>query len=116
MGHGAKSVFTATMVSGNTTTSAIDVARAWYSAYLEIPTMNSNTNIHIQGSADLTGTYRRIYHPPINSSTSGLNLFVIISGVTNAIVPIPGGVRFMKIETTATVDNGCVFKLHCGDA
>lgn len=115
MGHGAKTVYTQTLTSGGTLTSAIDLGRAWNSVYLEITSIPSNSQIHIQAAETLAGTYRRVYHPSINSSTVTTNVFAVSSAVTNAIVPIPGGLRFMKVETTMAIDNGTVFKIHGGD-
>lgn len=102
------------MASAGTSTSALDLQGSWPSVYLAIPTMTSNTQINIQASDSLAGTYRRLKHPTLNSSTVGTNEFAIVSGATNCIVPIPDSLRFIKVETTATVDNGCTFKILCG--
>lgn len=107
--------FTVTMASAGTLTGEIDLGGAWYSVYLEIPTLTSNTQHHIQVANTSGGTYRRIYHAPINSATSSSNVFAISSGVTNGVVPIPGGIRYIKIETTATVNDGAVYRVFAGD-
>lgn len=114
MSYGPNAVYTLSMASGATLTGAVDLGRAWINNLLVIQSMNSNSQIHLQGSDSLTGTYRRIKHPTINSSTVGTNDYTIHSSASNAIVPIPAGVRFLKVETTATVDNGCIFKVICG--
>ena len=117
MGHGAISVFTATMSSGGTLTSEVDFGnRQWEKVYLAVPSMASNTQLHIQVCTESGGTYRRVKHPMINSSTvSTPNDFAIASAATNCYVPIPNGFRFLKIESTATVDGGASFKMVCGD-
>jgi hypothetical protein len=105
------------MVSSASLTSAIDLARSWNSVFLEIVSMTSNSQIHIQASPTLSGTYRRVYQAPLNSSTVACNTFAIVSSVSNGFVPIPAALRYVKIETTATIDNSAtVFRLHCGDA
>lgn len=110
--------YVVTMASAATLTSELDLSGAWNTVYLEVPTMTSNTQLHIQGSyanSASGGSYRRIYHPPLNSSTVATNPFAIVSGATNCIVPIPGGVRFLKIESTATVNDGAIFRVFVGD-
>ena len=116
MGHGAFSAFSQNMVSAATLSPAFDLQRGWSSVYLVIPTMNSNTQLHIQGCESATGTFRRVKHPSINSSTITTNDFAIASSATNRIVPIPNGLRFLKVEATATVDNGATFKIICSDS
>jgi hypothetical protein len=118
MGYGVDAIFPATMASAGTLTSEVNLSRAWGRVYLEIPSMTSNTQIHIQGAYTSTsggGTYRRIYFDTLNSSTVGTNVYAIASAVTNAIVPIPPGIQFVKVETTATVNDGCTFRLICSD-
>ena len=115
MGHGANPVYIVTMASGGTLTSQIDLSRAWNTVYLVVASMNSNTQLHIQGSDSNGGTFRRLYHPTLNSSTVGTNVFAIASAMSNGIVPIPNSVRFLKVESTATVDDGCTYKMICGD-
>jgi len=114
MGHGARAVFSVTMASAASLSPAADLGRAWGRVYVEIPTMNSNTQCHFLGSSDGT-TYRAVYFDSLNSSTVGTNLYSIASAVTNAIVPAPPGIQYLKVKTTATVDNGCVYKFICSD-
>lgn len=114
MSYGPVQAFPMVMVSGASLTPAADVGKAFESVYLEIPTMTSNTALFLQASGDNV-TYRRVQLPLINTSTVGSNDFQILSSVTNRMVQIPAGFRFWKIETTATVDNGCTFKIICRD-
>ena len=114
MSYGPLSIFVLTMASGGTTTSNINLARSWKSLYLEVPSMNSNSEVHIYGSTD-DSSFRKIYHPAPNSVVISGNQFKISSAVTNSFIPIPNGVRSLKIITTATIDNGCVFKIVCSD-
>ena len=116
MGHGAYVVHDATISSFSTSSdSEVDLGRVWQSVYLEIPTMTSNTQLHIQAAAASGGEFRRVYHPSLNSSTVGVNPFAITSSVTNSIVPIPSGFRYIKVETTAVVSFSAGFNIICGD-
>lgn len=108
-------VFTATMSSGGTLTSSADLGSSHHYNYLHIPTMTSNTQIHIQVCDTSTGTFRRVYFASSNLATPTNNPFGISSAATNCVVPIPNGFRFMKIETTATVDDGASFKIYCAE-
>lgn len=114
MSFGPSRYFTATMTSAGTLTSEVDLGRVWDTVYLEIPTMTSNTQLHIQASRTLGGSYRRVFHPSINSSTVGTNVFAVPSNVTNAIIPIPNDFQYVKVESTATVNDGALFRIICG--
>lgn len=105
--------FSVTMASGGTLSSEIDLANGWSKAHLVIPTMASNSEIRLKASSESGGTFRQVYHPPVNSATVAVNMFKIASGVTNATVEIPAGLRYLKVETTATIDSGLTFKVIC---
>lgn len=115
MAHGVSQYFEATVDSFATSSSEVDLGRAFPTAYLVIPTMTSNTAIHIQGCEESGGTFRRVYHPSINSSTVTTNVFTIASATTNAIVPIPNALRYLKVETTATISFTAAFRVICGE-
>lgn len=118
MSTGVYRVFPSTMTSGGTLSTEVFVGRSWGSIFLEVPSMNSNSQIHVQAAYTASssgGTYRRITHPMVNSSTVGTNDFAITSSVTSRMVPIPNGFQYYKVETTATVDNGGVFNIICSD-
>lgn len=104
-----------TMASFSTLTPAIDLAGAWGQCYLHVPSMTSNSQLHIQAAAFEGGTYARVKHPPINSGTSSSNDFAISSLSTNSIVPIPSGLRFIKVEATAIVSFSPTFHVIYGD-
>ena len=115
MGHGAISVFTATMASAGTLSSEVNLGRQWEKVYLGVPSMTSNTQLHIK-VADVTGgTYRRVKHPMVASTPAAPEDFAIYSAATNCYIPIPNGFQFLKIESTATVDSGTSFKIVCSD-
>jgi hypothetical protein len=115
MGHGAYVVHDATVSSFSTTSGEVELGRAWHSVYLEIPSMTSNSEIHIYGANESGGEFRRIYHPSLNSSTVGTNGFAVASAVSNGIVPIPAGTRYVKVATTATISFTAAFQIICAD-
>lgn len=115
MGHGYSTIQTVTMVSGESLSSAIDLGRVYPSVYLEIASTPSNSEHQVRAAASLGGTFNTVYHPAINSSTVSNNIYKIGSGITAAIVPIPGGLRFLKIYATAAMTNGQVYRVYACD-
>ncbi len=113
MSYGPISVFTVTMASAGTLSSEIDLGRSWKKVYLD-PT-GAASEVRIQAAITAGGTYRQVYHPSINSSTASANIFKIPSAVSGGLIEIPAGLRFVKVETTATVANGNAFKIICSD-
>jgi hypothetical protein len=113
MGHGAHTKYRATMASGGTLTSEIDLGRAWGKVYLD-PT-GAASEVRLQAAASTGGTFRQVYHPSINSSTVGANIFKIPSSVSGGLIELPAGLRFIKVETTAAVADGGSFTLICSD-
>lgn len=109
--EGGDNQFNASMASAGTLTPAVNLGRTYQNLWLRVPTMNSNVQLHIQAAASGSGTYSRVNHPVINSSSVSCNVFAIASSVTNTFVPIPSGFQYIKVEATAAVDNGCVFNI-----
>jgi len=101
------------MTSGATLTAEIDLARSWKSAYIDMT--GAKSEVRFQASDASGGTYRQVYHPAINSSTVGVNIYKVTSASSGGYVPIPAGLRYLKVETTATVDDGNTFKIICSD-
>lgn len=105
-------VYQTSVASGATASSAIDLGQDWRTAYLVIQSMTSNSQLHIKASDSLTGTYRRVYQALQNTNTVAAPAsFAVASALTNAIVPIPPGLRFVQIEQTATADSGQTYKI-----
>jgi hypothetical protein len=114
---GVQRVFDATVASFSTLSGEVDLGGAYDMVALIVPTMASNSQVHIQGTDTSGGTYRRIFHPVVNSTAAGAPIaLTVVSSVTNAIVPIqvPAGLRYMKIETTAIVSFSAGFKIIVG--
>jgi hypothetical protein len=106
------SVFPVTIASAGTLSSEIDLGGRWDNTSLIIPTMASNSQIHFQAATTSGGTYRRVYDKTLGTPAD----FSVLSGVTSRIVSVPVGFRYVKVETTATMDSGQSFEIICGGA
>jgi hypothetical protein len=117
MSYGPLSVYYGTIASGASTTSDIVLDRSYKNVLLHVPTMSTGVNLKILGKAQSSDGYYVVYHPVMNSSTVGINEFVISSAVGSGggIVPIPNGLPFMKIMGTGVVSGGVIFKVICSD-
>lgn len=104
--------YAVTMASGATLTAELDLGSYFTNLYLDCT--GAASEIRLQAAAAAGGTYRQVYHPSINSSTVGVNIFKISSAASGGFVPIPAGIRFLKVETTATVSNGLTFTIIAG--
>jgi hypothetical protein len=114
MSHGAIVVYTKSIASNITNTGGIDLSRAWRNVYLEIPTMTSGTDLYLQASSN-NSTFRRVFQR-VNTATAQAAVVSIRSSVTNCLVDIPGGNRYVAIElSTAMTASTATFKLICSD-
>jgi hypothetical protein len=115
MSYGPYSVFTRNLASNTTLTSALDLGRAWKNVYLEIPTMTSGTDVYIQAAATLDGTMRRVYQRT-NSATAQSNVWIVKSNITQVLVDLPAGLRYVAVEiSTAMTQTSVNFNVHCSD-
>ena len=115
MGHGFQTYFVVSMASGDSLTSALDLGGGYPSVYVEIASTPSNSIHQVRAAATLTGTYNTVYFPSINSSTVTTNPYSIATAATGALVPIPGGFRFIKIHATGAMTNGATYRVYIGD-
>jgi len=119
MGHGMYKTYIATMASNETlatpTTPAIDSGRTYANTYLSVPSGMSNSELNIMVAVSSTGSYYKVMHPAVNSAAAQLHTFAIESASTARIVPLPGGIQYLKIKSTATMQNGAGFEILCGD-
>lgn len=106
-------VYSVTMPSAGTLTGELNLQRGYKKMYLDVT--GANSEVRMQAAIAAGGTYRQVYHPSINSSTVGANIFKIPSAASGGFIEIPPGLQFIKIETTAAVSNGLVFKIICSD-
>lgn len=113
MGYGPAVSYQVTMASGGTLSAEINLQRSFSVVYLDVTGAASEVRLQAAGSAG--GAYRQVYHPSVNSSTASANVFKIPSAASGGLVPLPAGLQFMKIETTAAVANGLTFKLICSE-
>lgn len=114
MSHGAISVYTVGIASNTTLTSGVDLGRAWRNVYLEIPTMTSGTDVLLKASND-SSTFRSVYSRT-NSAAAQANIFTVKSNVTQAIVDIPAGLRYLAVElSTAMTATSAIFRIICSD-
>lgn len=110
------SVFTASMASAASVTSAFDLQKAYNKLSVIIPSMASGSDVYILASEELAGTYRRVFHAPTTvSATVGAQF--VTSGVTNCIVPFHNvHARYLKVQLSSqTVDTPYTFKIICSD-
>jgi hypothetical protein len=103
------------MASGDSLTSALDLGKAYGTVYVEIASTPSQSEHRIRAAASLGGTYNTVHHPAINSSTVAVNPYVIPSAITGALVPIPGGLRYIKIFASAAMTNGATYRVYAGE-
>lgn len=95
--------FTASMASGETLTSEVDLGQAFDQVIVGIPTMASGTDVLIQIAGSSGGTYRNLYHEPSVGSTTPTKV-QINSSVTQAYVPFSvGGSQYIKMELSTAM-------------
>jgi len=110
---GAVKVFTATLTTGSTSTSAIDLSGGYGKIMVGIPTMTSGCDHYFQVGDTATGTFRRLYHPS-TVATADPKVVTVVSSVTNCYVPLNVNGQFLKIEvTTAASDTSHTYKFIC---
>ena len=106
-------VFETVIASGATLSAELDLGRAYKKVYLDMA--GAKAEVRLQGASETGGTYRSILHPIPNTTTVQANAYKIASAISGFIAEIPGGFRFIKVETTAAVADGATFKIHCSD-
>lgn len=114
---GQHKVYTGTIASGASISNEIDLGRTYRTVYLDSDGLGANASIYISHAASgSSGTYNQLYHPNVNTSTAQApNAFVITSALSGGVVPLPDGIRFLKVAVTATAANGANFRLICSD-
>lgn len=115
MSYGPVKVFSTTIASGATLSSEVNLGQAWNVAYLEIASMTSNAQHHIQAAATSGGTYRRVTVNPVTMTTQAAALVVwqVHSSVTSHMVPIPPGLQYVKVETDVSMAGGQAYRILC---
>lgn len=95
----AQTVYSCTIATFTSLSNALDLGQAWDQAYLVIRSMTSNAQHYLRASESLAGTYRRVMYPSVGTSTVAANAWAVTSAASSAIVPIPQGLRYIKVET-----------------
>jgi hypothetical protein len=112
MSFGPIKVFTLTLASAGTSTSALTMPGEFQRVLLEIPTMTSSSDLYIQGSTDGT-TFRRVMQDVAVTTSVQVNTFTIASAATNRFVPLNAVFPYMKVEATTASVTAVTFKLIC---
>lgn len=117
MGHGVQRAYAATISSFATASSEVDLQRAFTHIAIEVPTMTSNTQLHIQAASESGGTFRRVAGVVVNTATVAAPDVAIPSSVTNRVVSVQFGVpvQYVKLETTAVISFSAAYKVLCGE-
>lgn len=117
MGHGVQRAYDATISSFATASSEVDLQRAFTHIAIEVPTMTSNTQLHIQAASESGGTFRRV--AGVAPSTTSVQVYdvSIPSSTTNRVVSVQFGVpvRYVKLEATAVISFSAAYKVLCGE-
>jgi hypothetical protein len=108
--------FGATIASGSTASSGIDLGYGWNHIGVMIPSMASGTDVYFKVSDSLDGTYRRVYHHPTISNSNPAAMFVN-SAVTNCYVHLEFvNAQYVKVElSTAMTATSAQFKIICSE-
>jgi hypothetical protein len=72
--------------------------------------MASASDFYIQAADRIGGTYRRVHQADPNYDT----VYKIASSVTNAFVPVPPGLKYVKVEASTANTAALEFKFICG--
>lgn len=120
MGYGPISVFSTTIASGVSTSTEVNLGRAWSQVYFSYGTMSTAMNMTVfaaEKASGSAGSYRLVYQPPINSATVACVPFTITStvGVVGGCVPIPSGFQYIKAVLTGVVSGGLAVNVICSD-
>lgn len=114
MAHGRYQVFSVVIASGATLSSEVDLGGSFARVYID-PT-GAASEVRFQAAASTGGTYRQVYLPQSpGTSTVQTNAWKVASAISGGMIEGPAGLRFMKVETTASVANGATLKLICSD-
>ena len=115
MSYGPVQVFTVSMASAVSQSTAINLGKSFSKVSLVVPSMASGTEFGFKVSDALAGTYQTFYHQP--TVTSGAVSFSIASAVSKCVVPLPNlHVQYVKVFLASqTVDSAYQFSLICSD-
>lgn len=98
--------FAVTFASGATVTGGADLGKSFDNYYLEIPS-GATFNLNIQGSTD-GSSFKRVYHAPADNDAvvTAVEITSATAGANGAIVKLPCGMRYMRVESQTAVADG----------
>lgn len=99
----------ATMVSGATVATALDLGFAPSLLSISIGATSATTLYVKSAEKSSGGTYRRILLPG-NGATAGTVLQHTMAA-SNVVLAVPPGHRFIQIETEAAISDGTTFRV-----
>ena len=116
MSYGPIKTYDLSIASGATSSSEVDLGRAYSKVLLDLPSATTFT-LFVQGATASGGNFKRIYHAPGDnlSDPDAIEIASSIAGANGAIVGIPNYTQYMKLESATAVANGAAYKLICVD-
>lgn len=119
MSYGPPKLVTVVIASGASTSSDVNLGRAYSRLGVQIGTMSTGVNVQIQHSVDNGTTWKYAFHPPIASSTVGTPQFIISAGVGSGggYVLFPNGttLEHIRFVGTGVVSGGVSFVVVASD-
>jgi len=117
MSFGPYVVFSDSVASGASTSSGVDLKKAWQSVALQVGTMSTAASMSLQNSVDGGLTFYNVYIPQQNTATSGYFPLSVASGVgTNGgFVVLNAPLSYPRVVCTGVVSGGVLFKFLCID-
>lgn len=108
--------FAATFASGATTTSEVDIGKAYDIVMIEMPSATTY-NINLQGANATGGNFKRIYNVVADNDAvvTAIEITSATAGTNGAIVPVPYHTQFMKLEAQTAVADGATYYFICVD-
>lgn len=105
-----------TMASNTTLTPLFDIEGPWDQVWLDKPTFATNTAVFLHAAIASGATYTRIAYPDVQTATVQTNDWAIQSGVSARMVPLPTGLRYVKVEFgSAVTDTTFPIDIYCID-
>jgi hypothetical protein len=116
MAHGLSKYFPATMTSGGSITSDIDLGRGFARVYVNIA--GATNSVHFQAAPDVLGspgTYATVKYG-VASGMSAPQTATVGTATSGSYVEVPlAGFRFVKIVNVGGAADGATLKLIASD-
>lgn len=107
-------VITNTLASSTTLSDVTDLGRSWRHVAIELPTMNTNTDVYIHGCPTSNGTFVR-FGNVVATATAEFQDFCVVSSTSGRILPIEPMCQYIKFETKTAVTHALTFSVICRD-